>query len=97
MLGMTVDARAGETLTANRLNGRFQSQVTLYNLWFNLMNNSCNRSWLCRTSLEACNKMITGPHTEVIMPRSQKLPPSLLSFPEGVFEVVEKVAGTIWR
>ena len=33
VLGMTVDARAGETLTANRLNGRFQSRLrSLYNL-----------------------------------------------------------------
>ena len=35
MLGMTVDARAGETLTANRLNGHFQSRLhSLYNLCF---------------------------------------------------------------
>ena len=27
MLGMTVDARTGETLSANRLNGRFQSRL----------------------------------------------------------------------
>ena len=27
MLGMTVDARADETLSANRLNGCFQSQL----------------------------------------------------------------------
>ena len=32
MLGMTVDARAGETLSANRLNGCFQSRLrSLYN------------------------------------------------------------------
>ena len=35
MLGMTVDAR--ETLSANRLNGRFQSRLrSLYNLWYNM-------------------------------------------------------------
>ena len=27
MLGVTVDARAGEALSANRLNGRFQSRL----------------------------------------------------------------------
>ena len=35
VLGMTVDVRAGETLSANRLNGCFQSRLrSLYNLWY---------------------------------------------------------------
>ena len=29
MLGMTVDARAGETLSVNRLNGHFQSRLRI--------------------------------------------------------------------
>ena len=42
MLGMTVDACAGETLSANRLNGRFQSWLrSLYNLWFHLAEVAC--------------------------------------------------------